>query len=275
MFRFLDHAFPLSLDECLKQQQEQTQLTLDLLAQAKNKNYDLLVTAECVNYLRTAKNSRPEDKMFFPPLDSPEVHQFALAAQQARSWLIAGLAYREASSVYNAALIFDRDGSLRQIYRKTHLTDGETAVFTPGSKLVTQDTDFGRVGVCICWDMQFPEVSRTLALRGAQLVVCPTWGWEANLYGRARAYENGIYVAAAMAVPAWGPIESPRTPSSIIAPDGQILASGSSDRIEIVSCKIDLSDAEPFRRVRLNGRRPALYTDLSRKNLNPSESTRR
>ena len=45
-----------------------------------------------------------------------------------------------------------------------------------GNALCVQDADFGRFGVCICWDMQFPEVARTLALRGAQLVVCPHLG---------------------------------------------------------------------------------------------------
>lgn len=172
---------------------------------------------------------------------------------------MAGYACREGDAAYNAALIFDRAGTLRQVYRKTHLAGDESAVFTPGDALCVQDADFGRFGVCICWDMQFPEVARTLALRGAQLVVCPTWGWEADLYGRARAYENGIFTAAAMAVPGWGNIEPPRTPSSVIAPDGTMAACGPADRAALVTCAVDLTQAAVYRPIRQEARRPALY----------------
>ena len=186
---------------------------------------------------------------------------FPIFQTRPNAWLVAGLAVREGGALRNAALIFDRSGALRQVYRKTHLAGDEGNIFTAGDSLCVQDTDFGRFGVAICWDMQFPEVARTLALGGAALVVCTTWGWEADLYGRARAYENGIFAAAAMAVPAWGPIEAPRTPSSVIGPDGQMLACGSTDKEMLVTCELDLDIAATYHQVRIRSRRPELYLE--------------
>ena len=80
-------------------------------------------------------------------------------------------------------------------------------------------------------------MARNLARKGCDLIVCPTWGWE-WIYGPARAYENGIFVAAAMAVPYWMPIEDLRRPSMVVSPDGRILEVGPIDREAIVYCEI-------------------------------------
>lgn len=253
MYDFLRPAEGLTDTQCHVQQIRQMKQNLYLLEGAVGRSFDLLVTTECINFVRVGSNMR------YPTLDSPEVEALPQAARAANSWLVAGLGYRENGAVWNAALIFDRGGILRQIYRKTHLAGDEAETFAPGDRLCVQDTEFGRSGVGICWDMQFPEVARTLALHRAQLVVCPTWGWEADLYGRARAYENGIFVAAAMAVPAWGTIAAPRTPSSVIDPDGRMLECGPTDTAALISCSLDLSRAAEYRAVRLESRRPELY----------------
>ena len=80
-------------------------------------------------------------------------------------------------------------------------------------------------------------MARNLARKGCDLIVCPTWGWE-WIYGPARAYENGIFVAAAMAVPYWMPIQDLRRPSMVITPDGVIKEVGPTDREAIVYCEI-------------------------------------
>lgn len=259
MYDFLNPVFPFTTAECRAMQKQQVEQNLALLAQAAGQQYDLLVTTECINYIRTANHNRAADRALYPRLDDPQFAALGQAAKAANAWLVAGAAYRDEAGTYNAALLFDRTGTLRTIYRKTHLAGDEADVFTPGSELCVQDADFGRFGVCICWDMQFPEVARSLALRGAQLVVCPTWGWEADLYGKARAYENGIFTAAAMVVPGWGDIEVPRTPSSVIAPDGTFAACGPADRAALVSCELDLTQTAAYHAIRLDARRPELY----------------
>lgn len=263
MYNFLSQEFPFTESQCLSMQRQQFEQNLHLLDAAVGQGYDLLVTTECINYIRTGLHNRAKLARFYPGLDAQEVRALGDAARRAGSWLVAGLGFRENGQACNGALCFDRQGELRGLYRKIHLAGDESSVFVPGQDFCVLDADFGRFGVCICWDMQYPETARILALRGAQLIVCPTWGWEADLYGRARAYENGVFAAAAMAVPAWGPIEAPRTPSSVVTPDGVLAACGPADRPALVCCDLDLSAAVPYRPIRLDSRRPDLYGDLT------------
>jgi 5-aminopentanamidase len=76
--------------------------------------------------------------------------------------------------IYNSAAVFDATG-LRAVYRKLHLWDREKLVFTPGAAPPpVLDTSVGRLGVIICYDLEFPELTRSLALAGVQLLVVPT-----------------------------------------------------------------------------------------------------
>jgi predicted amidohydrolase len=75
---------------------------------------------------------------------------------------------------YNSALVMDPSG-IRHLYRKTHLWDEEPRWFRPGDdEPVVIDTPAGKVGVLICYDLEFPEMIRTLALRRADVIVAPT-----------------------------------------------------------------------------------------------------
>lgn len=76
--------------------------------------------------------------------------------------------------LYNSAAVVGGSGVL-SVYRKTHLWDAETRVFTPGAgEPPVVDTPVGKLGVLICYDLEFPELPRSLALRGAELIVAPT-----------------------------------------------------------------------------------------------------
>ncbi len=76
--------------------------------------------------------------------------------------------------VYNSAAIVDATGVLA-VYRKTHLWDKEKLIFTPGAVTAPViDTPVGRIGILICYDLEFPEMTRSLTLRGAELIVVPT-----------------------------------------------------------------------------------------------------
>jgi 5-aminopentanamidase len=76
--------------------------------------------------------------------------------------------------VYNSAAVVDSTGVLA-VYRKTHLWDKEKLIFTPGPVTApVVETPVGRLGILICYDLEFPEMTRSLALRGAELIVVPT-----------------------------------------------------------------------------------------------------
>jgi predicted amidohydrolase len=81
-------------------------------------------------------------------------------------------------TLYNSALVVDRTG-VRAVYRKTHLWNTEKLWFTPGSDPApVVETDRGRIGAMVCYDMEFPEMVRSVAVRGADLLAVPTnWPW--------------------------------------------------------------------------------------------------
>ena len=136
----------------------------------------------------------------------------ALAAEQEIT-LVAGV-FEPAPDgrVYNTAVVFDAAGSLVATYRKLHLYDAlgvtESNEVAPGHSQVALDLAGARVGLEICYDIRFPELSRALAIDGARLItVSAAWAsglgkeehWVTLL--RARAIENTVWIAAAAQVP--------------------------------------------------------------------------
>jgi predicted amidohydrolase len=94
--------------------------------------------------------------------------------------------------VYNAALVFDADGSYRGSYHKVQLTPPEKEWITPGEALPVFPTAVGKLGIFICWDIIFPEVTQTLMLNGAELLVQPTYGHagpQADAMAQIRAHD--------------------------------------------------------------------------------------
>ena len=88
----------------------------------------------------------------------------------------------ENSHVYNTAYVFDKNGKQIAKHRKMHLFDiqikggqhfMESATLTAGSSVTTFDSDFGPIGLCICYDFRFPELSRLMTLKGAKIILVP------------------------------------------------------------------------------------------------------
>ena len=82
------------------------------------------------------------------------------------------------------------------------------------------------------------------------------------MYGHARAYENGVYVAAAMAVPYWMDIEGIRNPSELVAPDGSVLAAAERNRAGVLYYDVDIRDCAAARALRIADRQPETYRCL-------------
>lgn len=118
---------------------------------------------------------------------------------------------RDNNKVYNTSFIFDRSGNIIGRHRKAHLFDidveggikfMESETLTAGDKVTVVDTEYGKMGVAICYDVRFPEMIRKMTLDGAEWVVLPgafnmTTGpmhWTMTM--RARALDNQIYFAA-------------------------------------------------------------------------------
>jgi predicted amidohydrolase len=153
-------------------------------------------------------------------IPGPATRLLAAQAKRYRTYVAASINEREGDRIYNTAVLLDREGRLVGKYRKSHLPmeEGERGV-TPGSAYPVFETDFGRVGMMVCWDNWFPEVARALRLAGAEIVLLPIAGDEAehwDVISRARAIDNGLYLIASGTVG--------KSSSRIIDPSGAVLA---------------------------------------------------
>lgn len=153
------------------------------------------------------------------PVPGPTTDALGALARELRSYIVAGLYERVAPVVYNTAVLIDREGKLVGRYRKTHLPREEwEAGITPGDTYPVFQTDFGRIGLLICWDVQFPEPWRAAGLEGAEMVLLPIWGGNETLL-RARAIENHAFVVSS----------GYDIKSCIVSPDGNILAEATAE----------------------------------------------
>ncbi|MFS8204221.1 nitrilase-related carbon-nitrogen hydrolase [Streptomyces sp. CWNU-52B] len=124
-----------------------------------------------------------------------------------RGVVVLGFCQDAGDTLYNSAAVVDASG-VRAVYRKTHLWDRETLFFTPGDRPPpVVDTAHGRIGVLICYDLEFAEMPRGLALAGADLIAVPTnWPLVEHPAGQypaeiiqaqSAARANGVFIACA------------------------------------------------------------------------------
>lgn len=151
------------------------------------------------------------------------------AARRHGCYVVAGLYERVGAVVYNTSVLIGRDGRLVGSYRKTHLPNEEfTHGITPGDAYPVFATDFGTVGMMICWDLQFPEPARALAAKGAEVILLPIWGGS-EVLARARAIENHITLVSS----------SYDMKTMVVNPRGDILCEATKDR-PVVVAEVDL-----------------------------------
>lgn len=177
--------------------------------------------------------------------------------------------------VYNTSYSFDRSGKLIGKHRKVHLFDidveggirfMESDTLTPGDKTTVIDTEYCKIGVAICYDVRFPELSRNMALEGASLIVLPaafnmTTGpahWDLTM--RARALDNQVYFAACAPARDMDGVYQSYGNSCIASPWGDFLAH-TDEKESIVYGDIDVERIEAVRRQLplLQHRRKDLY----------------
>lgn len=203
------------------------------------------------------------------PHDGPSLRHLSGLAR--RHGLLTICGWPEATGgprLYNSAIIIERDGTILGRYRKTHLFGREPDYFASGDRLQAFDTSVGRVGVLICYDMEFPETARVLALDGAAILLTPTANMDPYaayqaVYTRARAMENGIYVATANTVGDLGPFHF-FGESSVVSPEGDVIDMADSDE-RVLVVRIDPARVPPADATLryLSHRRPELYGQLS------------
>ena len=174
----------------------------------------------------------------------------------------------------NTSLVFDPDGELVAVYRKIHLFDvevgghvyRESEAEEPGEEMVVADVEGWPTGLTVCYDVRFPELYRILALQGAFLATVPahftlhTGKDHWHLLLRARAVENGFYVAAPAPVGVTGIGRPSYGRSLIVDPWGTVVAQAP-DEETVISADLDQSRVEEVRRQipSLANRQPDAY----------------
>jgi predicted amidohydrolase len=184
-------------------------------------------------------------------IDGPLMKRVSGLARELKVYLLVGYAERRKDRMYNSAAIFSPDGTVAGHYSKSHTADDEP-FNTKGTEFPVFPTPFGRWGTLICYDRQLPETSRTLALRGAQLILIPAWGGYGEMNDimmRVRAYENGVWLA----------FVHPKR-CLIIDPRGRVVAKDAGEFDQVVTATISIDPA--LRQPLLDRRRPELYQDI-------------
>lgn len=207
------------------------------------------------------------------PQDGDAARQIAELAMACNMAIVYGYPERgEDGRIYNSAQLIDAQGQRQLNYRKTHLFgELDNAMFSPGpDAFPVVELNGWKLGLLICYDLEFPENTRRLALAGAELIVVPTanmvpYDFIADVTVRCRAFENQCYVAYANYCGHEGDIHYCGQ-SSVAAPNGQQVALAKHDETLIIAT-LDhrhVADAKAGNTY-LNDRRPELYRPLSKR----------
>ena len=178
------------------------------------------------------------------------------------------------ATLHNAAVIVGPEGYIgkyRKMYLPTHSVFEEKRYFRPGYQASVYDTEIGKIGVIICYDIYFPEVTRLMRLDGAQLIVCISASPAVRrsyfeTLTAARAIENTAFLAYVNLVGIedglqfWGG-------SRLLGPSGRIIAQAKYDKEDFTVAEVDYNDLRAVEAFvpTLRDLRPELFDKLKEK----------
>ncbi|MGB9740438.1 MAG: carbon-nitrogen hydrolase family protein [Candidatus Bathyarchaeia archaeon] len=209
-------------------------------------------------------------------IPGPSTKAMVQIAKKAGLYVIFGmpeLSEKAKSTIYNSAVLVGPEGFIgkyRKMYLPTHSIFEEKRYFRHGYEAVALDTKLGKIGLIICYDIFFPEVSRLTRLKGAMLIVCISASpavrkafFEALTV--ARAIENTAFLAYVNLVGIedglqfWGG-------SRLVGPNGNVIKQAKYDEEDLVMCDVNYSDIKPVETFvpTLKDLRPELFDELKK-----------
>lgn len=236
---------------------------------AGRRNIDLIVLPELAFTGYEFIDAKETARLAEPQTGSPTSEFLAHLSNEHNAVVIAGYPERAGNKIYNSAMIVS-EGKVIGNYRKIHLFSRENDLFTPGdAPPAVFDTPAGRIGVMICFDWFFPEVARSLALGGAQVIAHPSnlvlpWCQRAMF---ARSVENHVYSITANRIGTETRAGRSLTftgGSQVLGVDGTVLTSAPTHAESAEFVQVDITAADekqlnPYNNL-ITSRRPELYT---------------
>lgn len=238
--------------------------TLDIIRLAGKNNADLVVFPEM-----NLTGYSAGDISMARPVESQWIDQLYTAAESARTVVLTGLAETIGNGWIHAAHLVIRPDFPLAVYRKIHLSPFEQTNYKPGNTVRVFEFNGVRFGVQLCYDAHFPELSTAMALKGADVIIFPHasprgssedkfTSWMRHL--PARAFDNGLFVAAVNQTGENGSGLSFPGLSLAIGPDGYLISKETKEGIHMVDMDMAAVDRVRSHKMRyfLPNRRPAL-----------------
>ncbi len=245
----------------------------NFVEKAKNQSADLIVFPELS---LTGYVVRDQIYELAETIPGPSTQVIEKIAEKTKTYIVFGmpeLSEKTQATIYNTAVLVGPKGYIgkyRKMYLPTHSVFEEKRYFRPGYQAAAFDTEIGKIGLIICYDIFFPEVSRLTRLKGAQLIVCISASPAVRktffeILTAARAIENTAFLAYVNLVGIenglqfWGG-------SRLIAPNGKVLAKAKYDEEDLVMCDVNYSDIKPIETFvpTLKDLRPELFDALKK-----------
>ena len=242
-------------------------------AKAKEQGADLVIFPEL---FLTGYVVRDQLYELAETIPGPSTQRIEQIAKETRMHVIFGmpeLSEKTRATIFNTAVFIGPQGFIgkyRKMYLPTHSIFEEKRHFRPGYQAASFDTPIGKIGLCICYDLFFPEVTRLTRLRGAQLIVCISASPAVRrsyfeILTAARALENTAFLAYVNLVGVedglqfWGG-------SRLISPTGDIAIKAKYDEEDFVMCEVNYNDIRPAETFipTLRDLRPELFDALKR-----------
>jgi len=164
------------------------------------------------------------------PIPGPITDDIGEKARQYNMYVICPVTELDGEKIYNTAALIDRNGKVVGKYHKIHPTIGEMEKgITPGANTEVFETDFGKIGIMICFDVYYPRIAEDTVRKGAEIIFFPA-AFPAQTYLKAIAWQYAVNIVSSIRGPG----------SQIIDLTGQVIAQGSYPRAPAISAELNL-----------------------------------
>ena len=205
------------------------------------------------------------------PVAGPVIDELAQMAKTSQICICMGFPELDPASrkIFNSLVCLSEQGKILTVYRKIQLFDEEKKYFNAGEEIKVVHTPLGRTGFLICYDLEFPELARMIALLDADVLLVATanmhpWCDQQDVYVKARAAENKIFLALSNRIGQEKDLVFCGS-SAVVDPLGRILAGAGRQDPVLLIADIDLDSIAKARSSvnYLKDRRPEIYRPLS------------